>query len=129
MVVPSEKISRLSPSFKTWMAIIFGDPYEPHYTGRRGTSEEMQKIADDLLAAAYAPDGRSFGKNQQIVPLLQNLDGGADGADVVVPPADGERPHLFQQPAPPRKCRKSPTTCWRRLMPWAGRPWEGSPDR
>ena len=41
--------------------IIFGDPYEPHYTGRRGTSEEMQKIADDILAAAYALGGQSVG--------------------------------------------------------------------
>lgn len=38
--------------------IIFGDPYEPHYTGRRGTSEEMQKIADDILEAGLRP-GRS----------------------------------------------------------------------
>lgn len=41
--------------------IIFGDPYEPHYTGRRGTSEEMQKIADDVLAAAYALGGQAVG--------------------------------------------------------------------
>ena len=41
--------------------IIFGQPYEPHYTGRRGTSEEMQKIADDLLAAAYALGGQAVG--------------------------------------------------------------------
>lgn len=41
--------------------IIFGDPYEPHFTGRRGTSEEMQKIADDILAAAYALGGQAVG--------------------------------------------------------------------
>lgn len=41
--------------------IIFGDPYEPHYTGRRGTSEEMQKIAADILAAAYALGGQAVG--------------------------------------------------------------------
>lgn len=41
--------------------IIIGDPYEPHYTGRRGTSEEMQKIADDILAAAYALGGQAVG--------------------------------------------------------------------
>ena len=41
--------------------IIFGEPYEPHYTGRRGTSEEMQKIADDVLAAAYALGGQAVG--------------------------------------------------------------------
>lgn len=41
--------------------IIFGDPYEPVYTGRRGTAEEMQKIADDILAAAYALGGQKVG--------------------------------------------------------------------
>lgn len=33
--------------------IIFGKPYEPVYTGRRGTAEELQKIADDVLQIAY----------------------------------------------------------------------------
>ena len=41
--------------------IIFGEPYEPQYTGRRGTSEEMQKIADEVLAAAYALGGQAVG--------------------------------------------------------------------
>jgi len=41
--------------------IIFGAPYEPHYTGRRGTAEEMQKIADDLLEQAYALGGQAVG--------------------------------------------------------------------
>jgi 1-acyl-sn-glycerol-3-phosphate acyltransferase len=41
--------------------IIFGEPYEPHYTGRRGTAEEMQKIADDILEAAYALGGQAVG--------------------------------------------------------------------
>ena len=41
--------------------IIFGEPYVPVYTGRRGTAEEMQKIADDILAAAYALGGRKVG--------------------------------------------------------------------
>ena len=41
--------------------IIFGDPYQPVYTGRYGTSEEMQKIADDLLAKAYALGGQAVG--------------------------------------------------------------------
>jgi len=41
--------------------IIFGDPYEPHYTGRRGTAEEMQKIADELLERAYALGGQAVG--------------------------------------------------------------------
>lgn len=33
--------------------IVFGKPYEPVYTGRRGTAEELQKIADDVLQIAY----------------------------------------------------------------------------
>lgn len=41
--------------------IIFGEPYEPHYTGRRGTAEEMQKIADELLEQAYALGGQAVG--------------------------------------------------------------------
>lgn len=41
--------------------IIFGHPYTPRYTGRRGTSEEMQTIADEVLAAAYALGGQSVG--------------------------------------------------------------------
>lgn len=41
--------------------IIFGKPYTPVYTGRRGTSEEMQKIADDLLREAYALGGQKVG--------------------------------------------------------------------
>jgi 1-acyl-sn-glycerol-3-phosphate acyltransferase len=41
--------------------IIFGEPYEPVYTGRHGTSEEMQKIADDILASAYALGGQAVG--------------------------------------------------------------------
>lgn len=41
--------------------IIFGDPYQPVYTGRHGTSEEMEKIADDILAAAYALGGQAVG--------------------------------------------------------------------
>lgn len=41
--------------------IIFGEPYTPVYTGRHGTSEEMQKIADDILAAAYALGGQAVG--------------------------------------------------------------------
>ena len=41
--------------------IIFGKPYIPVYTGRHGTSEEMQKIADDILAKAYALGGQTVG--------------------------------------------------------------------
>ena len=41
--------------------IIFGEPYTPVYPGRHGTSEEMQKIADDILAAAYALGGQAVG--------------------------------------------------------------------
>ena len=41
--------------------IIFGKPYSPVYTGRHGTSEEMQKIADDILTEAYALGGQTVG--------------------------------------------------------------------
>lgn len=41
--------------------VVFGKPYEPVYTGRRGTSEEMQKIADDILTRAYALGGQAVG--------------------------------------------------------------------
>ena len=41
--------------------IIFGEPFQPHYTGRRGTSEEMQQIADGILEAAYALGGQAVG--------------------------------------------------------------------
>ena len=38
--------------------IIIGQPYTPVYTGRRGTAEEMQKIADELLREVYALGGQ-----------------------------------------------------------------------
>lgn len=41
--------------------VIFGEPYVPSYTGRRGTAEEMQKIADDILREAYALGGQEVG--------------------------------------------------------------------
>lgn len=41
--------------------IIFGKPYEPQITGRRGTSEELQKVADDVLREAYALGGQRVG--------------------------------------------------------------------
>ena len=33
--------------------IIFGEAYKPTYTGRRGTAEEVQNIANDVLRRAY----------------------------------------------------------------------------
>jgi len=41
--------------------IIFGEPYIPQITGRRGTSEELQRIADDVLREAYALGGQAVG--------------------------------------------------------------------
>lgn len=41
--------------------IIFGKPAVPTVAGRRGTSEELQKIADDVLREAYALGGQSVG--------------------------------------------------------------------
>ena len=50
--------------------LIFGAPYVPRYTGRRGTAEEMQRAADELLAAAYALGSQAVGGKP-----LQRLDG------------------------------------------------------
>ncbi len=41
--------------------IIFGKPVEPVYTGRNGTAEEMQAIADRILKEAYALGGCAVG--------------------------------------------------------------------
>ena len=41
--------------------IVFGEPYIPQITGRRGTSEELQKIADAVLREAYALGGQAVG--------------------------------------------------------------------
>lgn len=41
--------------------IIFGEPYVPNIAGRRGTSEELQKVADDVLREAYALGGQAVG--------------------------------------------------------------------
>lgn len=41
--------------------LIFGEPYVPVYTGRHGTAEETQKIADEILEAAYALGGQKVG--------------------------------------------------------------------
>lgn len=41
--------------------VVFGKPYVPVYTGRRGTAEEMQKIADDILKEAYALGSQAVG--------------------------------------------------------------------
>ena len=41
--------------------VVFGKPYVPVYSGRKGTSEEMQKIADEILAEAYALGGQAVG--------------------------------------------------------------------
>ena len=41
--------------------IIIGEPYTPSVTGRHGTAEEMQAIADELLRRAYALGGQQVG--------------------------------------------------------------------
>ena len=41
--------------------IIFGPPYQPAFSGRRGTSEEMQQCADDMLRVTYALGGQEVG--------------------------------------------------------------------
>ena len=44
--------------------IIFGQPFRPVYSGRHGTAEEMQKIPDEVLEAAYALGNQTFGGQQ-----------------------------------------------------------------
>ena len=41
--------------------IYFGEPYVPSVTGRRGTSDELQGIADEVLRRAYALGGQQVG--------------------------------------------------------------------
>ena len=55
LIFPGQK----KPFHKT--RIIFGEPYVPEVTGRRGTSEELQAIADEMLRQAYALGGQQVG--------------------------------------------------------------------
>lgn len=48
--------------------VIFGEPYQPQISGRRGTAEEMQTIADEILRRAYALGGQAVGG----APLCQD---------------------------------------------------------
>ena len=41
--------------------IVIGDPFQPQYTGRKGTPEEVQRAADELLRRAYALGGQAVG--------------------------------------------------------------------
>ena len=41
--------------------LIFGAPYAPRYSGRRGTAEELQRAADEMLEASYALGGQKVG--------------------------------------------------------------------
>ena len=41
--------------------LLFGEPYIPRYTGRKGTAEETQRAADEMLVAAYALGGQKVG--------------------------------------------------------------------
>lgn len=41
--------------------IVFGKPIVPVYSGRNGTAEEMQQIADQILKEAYALGGCAVG--------------------------------------------------------------------
>ena len=37
--------------------ITFGEPFEPVYTGRKGTAEEYQANTDEVMRRAYALGG------------------------------------------------------------------------
>ena len=41
--------------------LIFGKPYVPRITGRKGNTEELQRAADEMLAEAYALGGQQVG--------------------------------------------------------------------
>ena len=41
--------------------IVIGDPYVPKITGRKGTQEEIQRAADEMLVQAYALGGQAVG--------------------------------------------------------------------
>ena len=58
-LVPVFADGKKRPFHKTH--IIFGEPYVPEVTGRRGTSEELQAIADEMLRQAYALGGQQVG--------------------------------------------------------------------
>lgn len=50
------------PAKKKWFrrtTIVFGEPYKPEYEGRKPTSEDYQRIADDLLQRIYDLKERS----------------------------------------------------------------------
>ena len=58
--------------------IIFGEPYVPEVTGRRGTSEELQAIDDEMLRQASALRGQHCGKFGELVHI-GGVDIGNDG--------------------------------------------------
>ena len=37
--------------------VIFGKPFDPVYTGRKGTAEEMQANVDEVMRQSYALGG------------------------------------------------------------------------
>ena len=39
------------------VSIIIGKPYDPVYTGRKGTAEEYQSNAEEIMRRAYALGG------------------------------------------------------------------------
>ena len=40
--------------------IIFGKPFTPEYTGRKGTVEEYQANADEVIRRAYELGGETW---------------------------------------------------------------------
>lgn len=56
-------VDRKKPWFRK-MRVIFGEPYRPEYTGRHGTSEEIQAIADEVLRRAYALGQEESGEQE-----------------------------------------------------------------
>ena len=69
-------IGRQKSSFSR-VPIIFGKPYDPQYTGRKGTAEEYQANAEEVMRQAYALGGSHEGHSGKERGLL--LRGAARG--------------------------------------------------
>ena len=63
-LIPVFVDGRKKPFHRT--RIIFGKPYTPRITGRKGTQEEVQRAADEILQAAYALGGQQVGGTKRL---------------------------------------------------------------
>ena len=47
----------LSPGYISGLTLLGGEPFEPEYTGRKGTAEEYTANAHEVMRRAYALGG------------------------------------------------------------------------